>query len=165
MTVSYMTDHPYKMPKFLKKGINEIYLPLPFQKPPSIQIQPGKQPGVFSLRSAEIFEFSNNPDVEDHHPQWLIVAETDLEEEFPLLDSETESDSEPEFSSSEPPTMSFIADSEKAGNDNDSGSLISEDDERSGDSKSSDLEGNQKNGSTNLQAGSCDGQCSAENRC
>jgi len=153
MTVSYMTDHPYNMPKFLKKGINEIYIPLPFQNPPSIQIQPGNQPGVFSLRSAEVFEFSNNPDVEDHHPQWLIVAETDLEEEFPLLDSETESDSELEFSSSEPPTMSFIADSKKAGNDNDSGSLISEDDERSDDGNSSDLEGNQKNGSTDLHAG------------
>ncbi|MGB5746112.1 MAG: sialate O-acetylesterase [Desulfobacterales bacterium] len=154
MTISYMAVHPYNMPNFLKKGMNAIYLPLPIQKPLSIQIQPGNRPGVFSLRSAEIFEFSNNPDDEEHHPQWLIVAETDLEEELPLLNSESESDLEPQLSSSEPPTMSIIADSKKAGNDNDSGSLISEDDERSDDSNFSALEGDQKNGSTGLQAGS-----------
>ncbi len=91
MTIRYMTAHPYNSQKFLKKGISEVYLPLPFQKPQSIQIQPGTQPGVFNLRSAEIFEISNNPDVEERHPQWLIVADTDLEEEFSLLNSETES--------------------------------------------------------------------------
>ena len=65
MNIRYMVVHPYNTPKFLKKGITEIYLPLPLQKLKSIQIQPGKQHGVFCLRSAEIFEFSNNPDTEE----------------------------------------------------------------------------------------------------
>jgi len=96
MTIRYMTVHPFNTPKFLKKGITEVYLPLPFQKLQSIQIQPGNQPGVFNLRSAEILEISNNPDVEEQHPQWLIFAEKEVEEESPLLNSEIESDSEPE---------------------------------------------------------------------
>jgi len=154
MTIRYMTVHPFNSQKFLKKGISEVYLPLPFQKPQSIQIQPGNQPGVFSLRSAEIFEFSNNTDVEEQHPPWLIVADTDLEEEFPLLNSETESDSGPGFSNSEPQTIPFIADSEMAGNDNDFGHLILEEAKHYDHSNSSDLDQDQKDGSTDLRAGS-----------
>ncbi len=145
MTIRYMTVDPYNTSKFLKKGITEVYLPLPFQIPQSIQIQPGNQPGVFYLRSAEIHEFSNNPDVAEQHPEWLMVAETDLEEEIPLLNSETESDSEPELSNLKPETDTLIADSEMAD---------PKDDERSGDNNSSDLEGDQQDGSADLQAGS-----------
>lgn len=154
MTITYMTVDPYNTSKFLKKGITEVYLPLPFQNPQSIQIQPGNQPGVFNLRSAEIFEFSDNPDVEEQHPEWLMVAETDLEEEIPLLNSETESDSGPELSYSETQTMTFITDSEMAVNDNGSGQFIPEDDQRSDESHSSDLEGDPQNDSADLQAGS-----------
>ncbi len=154
MTVRYLTDHPFNSPQFLKKGINEIYLPLPFLKPPSIQIQPGNQAGVFNLQSAEIFEFSNKPDAEEQHPQWLTVAETDLEEEIPLLNSKTESDSEPEVPNSKPQSMTLLSDSNEADIDNDSGRFIAEEDRRSDDSTSFDLEGNQEAGAGKLPAGS-----------
>jgi hypothetical protein len=105
MTVRYMTVHPFNSQKDLKKGISEVYLPLPFQKSQSIQIQPGSQPGVFNLRSVEILEISSNADVEELHPQYLSDADTDLEENFSLLNSETESDLEPGTSNSEPQSI------------------------------------------------------------
>jgi hypothetical protein len=145
MTIRYIAVHPCSTPKFLKKGITEVYLSLPFQKLQSIQIHPGKKPGVFNLRSAEIIEFSNNFDAEEQDPQWLIVADTDLEEDLPPPNSETESESEPKPSNSEPQTMTFIADSEIT-------DMV--DNEDSKDSTSSDSEGDQKDGTADLQAGS-----------
>ncbi|MGD8521389.1 MAG: sialate O-acetylesterase [Desulfobacterales bacterium] len=112
MTIRYIAAHPFSTPKFLKKGITEVYLSLPFQKLQSIQIHPGKQPGVYKLRSAEIIEFSNDFDAEEQDPQWRIVADTELEEGLPPANSETESELKP--SNSEPQTMTFIADSEIA---------------------------------------------------
>jgi hypothetical protein len=144
MTIKYLTAHPYDFQKFLKKGITQIYLPLPFHKLESLQIHPGNQPGVFMLRSAETLEFSGNLDEENQHPQWLIVAETDLEEEFPLQNSEKESDSEPELFNSEPQNMTSIAHSEIADPKNG---------EHSENSYSADLKGDQKDYIPNLPAG------------
>ena len=75
MTIRYMTAHPYNTPKYLKKGITEVYLPLPLQRLESIQIQPGKQHGIFFLRSAEIFEFSNHTKPEEQHSSWRIFTD------------------------------------------------------------------------------------------
>jgi hypothetical protein len=138
-----MSVDPYYITKFLKKGITEIYLPLPFQKPQSIQIQPGNQPGVFNLRSAEIFEFSSNPDVEERHPQWLVVAGTNPGEESTLLNSKTEPGSEPQLSNSELQAIPFLTDSKMAD---------PEEDKRSDDSNYSELEEYQKDGAADLQA-------------
>ena len=92
MTIRHLTAHPYNTSKFLKKGITEIYLPLPLQKLKSIQIQPGRQHGVFYLRSAEIFEFSNHPVYEKQHSHLLIFTETDLEDKFTPVISMKEQD-------------------------------------------------------------------------
>ena len=129
MAINYLTDHPYNFDKFLKKGISRVYLPLPVQKTESIQIRPGNQPGVFRLQSAEILEFSGHHDLEDRHQQWLIVADTDLEEDIPP------SESEPELFNSELPGMAFPTAPDIA------------------DSDSSDLKEDAKDGSANLQAG------------
>ncbi|MBW2408165.1 MAG: hypothetical protein JRF72_00095, partial [Deltaproteobacteria bacterium] len=91
MTIRYMTAHPYNTPKYLKKGITEVYLPLPLQRLESIQIQPGKQHGIFFLRSAEILEFSNHHKPEEQHSNWLIYTDTELEEELTPLISKKES--------------------------------------------------------------------------
>ena len=83
MTIRYLTDYPHEFENTLKKGLSRIYLPLPVEKPASIQFRPGNRPGVFRLRSAEIIEFSGNPDGEDQHQPWRVVADTDLEEDLP----------------------------------------------------------------------------------
>jgi hypothetical protein len=153
MTVRYMSVHPFTSQKFLKKGISEIYLPLPFQKGSSIQIQPGNQPGVFSLQSAEIVEISNNPDTEEQHPQWMIIADTDLEEKFFVSNPETELDSRPEISSSEPQTINFIAEAEMVGNGSQAGDLILENDKNHDENKSPDLNRDHKDVSADLQTG------------
>jgi len=79
MTVKSTSDFPHMAQKSLKAGLTEIYLPLPFEKLPSLRIQPGNQPGVFDLRSAEILEFSDTPDVETPPPENIVVAESDME--------------------------------------------------------------------------------------
>ncbi|RZB36028.1 MAG: hypothetical protein SRB2_02533 [Desulfobacteraceae bacterium Eth-SRB2] len=62
MTIEYMADPPHMIQKPLKTGATKVYLPLPFGDSLCLRINPGKTVGFFMLRSAEIFEFSNNPD-------------------------------------------------------------------------------------------------------
>jgi hypothetical protein len=92
MSINYLTDQPHVVDYVIKKGAFLIFLPLPVQKPAAIQIRPGHQPGVFRLRSAEIAEFSGHTDEEDRDQAWLIVAGTDLEDDFPGPSSVPESE-------------------------------------------------------------------------
>ena len=101
MTIRYLVGHSHKFDKVLKKGDNRIYLPLPVQKPAAIQIRPGTRPGVFRLRSAEIIEFSGKPDHEDQHQPWLVVTDSELEEDLPEPKPELVSNVEPELFNSE----------------------------------------------------------------
>lgn len=153
MTIRYMTAHPFHTQKFLKKGITEIYLPLPLQNLQSIQIQPGKQHGVFYLRSAEILEFSNHPDLEEQDSHWPIYTGTDLEEEFTPLLADKESDSVPESRYSEPQHMTFIADSGIADAKKEPGRLVAENVETSRNSNSSNLKGSQNIGAAGPPGG------------
>ena len=114
MTIRYLTDQPHDVDKVLKKGITPVYLPLTFQKLASIQIRPGNQPGVFHLRSAEIIEFSGKIDEEDQHQQWLIVADTDIEEDIPRPQPSPVSDSGPELINTELQNMTSLAAAEVA---------------------------------------------------
>ena len=61
MTVKYMTSAPRVVPKSLKSGVTELYLPLPFQKTSSLNIHPGNKAGVLTLRSAEVLAFTDSP--------------------------------------------------------------------------------------------------------
>ena len=82
LSVKNTSDVPYIAQKSLKAGLTEVYLPLPFDELSSLSIQPGKRPGVFILRSAEILEFSSAPDVEVPLPKKILVAESDMENEL-----------------------------------------------------------------------------------
>ncbi|MBW1858447.1 MAG: hypothetical protein JRI42_09355 [Deltaproteobacteria bacterium] len=78
ITVTSLTDTPYVMPKYLKHGTTEIYLPLPFQKTLSLRIQPGKRAGLFTLHSAEVLGFMKNPSVPEIFPNWNITLTLQL---------------------------------------------------------------------------------------
>ena len=143
MAIKYLTDHPYNFEKPLKKGITRVYLPLPVHKLASIQIRPGHQPGIFRLRSAEIIEFSGNPDQEDQHQPWFVVADTDLEENLPEPKPEPVSDLAPELFNSELHHMTSLAASDMANLNNG---------EHPENSDSSDLTEDALDGSKNLQA-------------
>lgn len=82
MTVRNMSDVPYIAQKPLKAGLTEVYLPLPFEELSSLRIQPGNQPGVFILRSAEILEFAGKPDDEAPLPKKIVIAQSDMENEL-----------------------------------------------------------------------------------
>ena len=77
MTVKYMTASPLVIPKSLKSGITELYLPLPFQAISSLNIHPGNKAGVLILRSAEILAFSDTPDFPESLQKKTLVAKTD----------------------------------------------------------------------------------------
>ena len=143
MTFKYMTDFPYHTSKLLKKGITEVYLPLPLKKLQSLHIQPGNQPGVFILRSAKILEFSDSPDVEETLREWTIFADADLEEEIPLPNSESEAD----LSNLEPEINIISGDPVSTITDDASGQNISENYINPANSDPSTAEEGPKNGS------------------
>jgi hypothetical protein len=80
MTVQYMTDPSLVVPKSLKSGITEVYLPLPFQKSTSLNIHPGNKAGVLILRSAEILAFSDSPGAVEPWQTKTLLAKTDSKE-------------------------------------------------------------------------------------
>ena len=80
MTVKYMTASPRVVPKSLKSGVTELYLPLPFQKTSSLNIHPGNKAGVLILRSAEILAFTDSPGFPEPLQKKILVAKTDSKE-------------------------------------------------------------------------------------
>ena len=75
LTVQYDTDPPLGFPKILKPGAVQLYLPLPFRKSVSLNIQPGHKPGVLVLDSAQIYELSESSGAaEPRHPK-MVLAE------------------------------------------------------------------------------------------
>ncbi|MBW2001447.1 MAG: hypothetical protein JRI30_02895 [Deltaproteobacteria bacterium] len=85
ITVTSLTDTPYVMPKYLKHGTTEIYLPLPFQKTLSLRIQPGKRAGLFTLHSAEVLGFMKNPSVPELLPDNITISKIDQANNVDLL--------------------------------------------------------------------------------
>jgi len=85
ITVTSLTDTPSVIPKHLKPGITEIYLPLPFQKTLSLRIQPGKRAGLFVLRSAEVLGFMKNPSVPEPRQEGIAIAKIDQTDTIDLL--------------------------------------------------------------------------------
>ena len=92
MTVKYMTESPLVFPKSLKSGITELYLPLPFQKASSLNlnIHPGNKAGVLVLRSAEILAFTDSPASPEPLQEKTLVAKTDSTEKASLPHAETD---------------------------------------------------------------------------
>jgi hypothetical protein len=91
MTVKYMTASPLVVPKSLKPGITELYLPLPFQKASSLNlnIHPGNKAGVLILRSAEILAFDDSPASPEPLQEKTLVAKADLKEKASRPHAET----------------------------------------------------------------------------
>ena len=143
MTIRYLTDYPHEFENTLKKGLSRIYLPLPVEKPASIQFRPGNRPGVFRLRSAEIIEFSGNPDGEDQHQPWRVVADTDLEEDLPEPKTEPVAELAPKLFNSELHHTASLAASDMANLNNYDHRATHE---------STELTGDAPDGSQNLQA-------------
>jgi hypothetical protein len=107
MTVKYMTASPLVVPKSLKSGITEVYLPLPFQKTSSLNlnIHPGNKAGVLILHSAEMLAFNDSPDSPEPLQKKSLVAKTDSKEKASMLHAETDAllpESEPETDISVP---------------------------------------------------------------
>lgn len=103
MTVTYVTDIPCVVPKSLRQGITEIYLPLPFQKALSMYIQPGTRTGLFVLRSAEVLGFTKDQSIQEAPPDSITIAKTDQDDEFGFerqgsTDSISESESDADLS-------------------------------------------------------------------
>ena len=92
MTVKYMTASPLIVPKSLKSGITELYLPLPFKKTSSLNlnIHPGNKAGVLILRSAEILTFTDNPTSPEPLQKKTRVAKTDSKEKASRPHAETD---------------------------------------------------------------------------
>jgi hypothetical protein len=90
MTVKYMTEASLVVPKSLKSGITELYLPLPFQKTLSLNIHPGNKAGVLILRSAEILAFTDSPASPEPWQKKTLVAKTDSKEKASRLHAETD---------------------------------------------------------------------------
>jgi hypothetical protein len=80
MTVKYLTESPLVVPKSLKPGITELYLPLPFQEISYLNIHPGNKAGVLILRSAEILAFTDSPRSPEPFQKKTRVAKTDSKE-------------------------------------------------------------------------------------
>ena len=91
MTVKYMTASPLVVPKSLKSGITELYLPLPFKKTSSLSlnIHPGNKAGVLTLRSAEILAFTDTPGSPEPFQKKTLVAKTDSREKASQPHAET----------------------------------------------------------------------------
>jgi len=85
ITVTSLTDTPSVIPKHLKPGITEIYLPLPFQKTLTLHIQPGKRAGLFILHSAEVLGFTKNPSVPEPRQKEITIAKIDQTDTIDLL--------------------------------------------------------------------------------
>ncbi len=58
MTLQFETHPPLITRKALRKGLTELYLPLPFEKTLALSINPGNKAGVLMLHSAEILSFA-----------------------------------------------------------------------------------------------------------
>jgi hypothetical protein len=111
MIVRYMTGLPYITSKSLKPGLNNVYLPLPFQNSITLQIHPGSWPGLFLLRSAEILEFPGRPRGDDLYQDKTVASVTDLKTEESAVFPEVEL--EPLFEKPDPDT-GISVDSEDA---------------------------------------------------
>jgi hypothetical protein len=92
MTVKYLTDPSLVFPKSLKSGITELYLPLPFQKTSSwnLNIHPGNKAGVLILRSAEILAFADSPASPEPQQRKTLLASTEAKESASLPHPETD---------------------------------------------------------------------------
>ena len=75
MSVRYATDPPLLLPKYLKPGIIQLYLPLPFQESVSLNVQPGRKAGVLILHSAQIYELPEFSEAAEPEHQKTRVAE------------------------------------------------------------------------------------------
>lgn len=84
MTFYYMTRQPHVIRKPLKTGITDVYLPLPFRKSLSLRMNPGKNAGIFLLKSSEILYFSSISDVDRPDRGEMIVAEIGQKERHTL---------------------------------------------------------------------------------
>ncbi len=61
LKIEYNTHPLLVTNKTLKKGLTELYFPLPFQPRLSLKITPGSKPGVLLIQSAEILSFNDRP--------------------------------------------------------------------------------------------------------
>jgi hypothetical protein len=96
MAVTCLTDIPYVVPRSLKQGVTEIYLPLPFQKAVSLRIRAGNSAGLFVLRSAEVLGFTEDQSIQEPPSDTITAAETDQADEPDSVQQElTEDISEP----------------------------------------------------------------------
>ena len=74
MKIEFNTHPLLVSNKTLKKGLTELYVPLPFQSRLSLKITPGSKPGVLLIQSAEILSFNGRPQpVVPETPQTLIA--------------------------------------------------------------------------------------------
>jgi hypothetical protein len=90
MTVQHMNGPSLVIPKSLKSGITEVYLPLPFQKSTSLKIHPGNKAGVLILRSAEILAFPDSPGAAEPWLARTLLAKTGSKEKAspPMAESD-----------------------------------------------------------------------------
>ena len=89
MTVKYMIGVPLIVTKSLKPVITELYLPLPFQDISSLDIYPGNNAGVLTLRSAEVLVFADSPGSPEPSPDKTLLARTESKEKTSPLHAET----------------------------------------------------------------------------
>jgi hypothetical protein len=74
LKVQYHMDPPLGFLKVLKPGTVHLFLPLPFQKSVSLNIQPGHKAGVLVLDSAQIYELPESSGAaEPQHPKMLLA--------------------------------------------------------------------------------------------
>jgi hypothetical protein len=63
MTIQYLGDRHYGTTKSLKPGRTDVYLSLPFRTSLSLRLYPGKNAGLFTLKSAEILGFPSSDEL------------------------------------------------------------------------------------------------------
>jgi len=90
MKVNYIGGLSQVIPKSLRTGLTEVYLPLPFGETRSLHIHPGQRVGLFLLCSAEILGFSDRTSSDRSLQEMTAVAVTPREVEDDLLLAEPE---------------------------------------------------------------------------
>ncbi|MGD2099382.1 MAG: sialate O-acetylesterase [Desulfobacterales bacterium] len=91
MTFKFKTDPPLVVRKALRPGFTTLYLPLPFEKTLSMNINPGSKAGVLMLQSAEILTFAGLQETSEPRQQKNALAEWPSDRKIGLakMNSET----------------------------------------------------------------------------
>ena len=81
MKITYQTGSPFVAKKHFKAGLQNFYLPLPYQESISLRFYPGNRAGLFVLRSAEILGFPIRPSMEEPFNEGNTVAKVSIDDE------------------------------------------------------------------------------------